>query len=78
MRGAQKQKIFGTVTVGERGQIVIPAELRKKFKVKPGDRLVAFAKHRMFGFIQVEEFNRFVTELSKVAMKFRRRRARAK
>ncbi|MDP2905717.1 MAG: AbrB/MazE/SpoVT family DNA-binding domain-containing protein [Candidatus Omnitrophota bacterium] len=78
MRGAQKQKIFGTVTVGERGQIVIPAELRKKFKVKPGDRLVAFAKHRMFGFIQVEEFNRFVSELSRAALKFKRRRAKGR
>ena len=78
MKGSQKQKIFGTVTVGERGQIVIPAELRKKFKVKPGDRLVAFAKHRMFGFIQVEEFNRFVSELSRMASKFRNRKAKGR
>ena len=78
MMGPQKQKIFGTVTVGERGQIVIPAELRKIFGVKSGDRLVAFAKHGMFGFFPVEEFNRFVAELTKVALKFGRRRARAK
>lgn len=32
--------VFGTVTVGERGQIVIPARARKLFKIKKGDELM--------------------------------------
>lgn len=32
--------IFGTVRVGERGQIVLPKEARELFDLKPGDRLV--------------------------------------
>ncbi len=32
--------IFGVVTVGEKGQIVIPAKARKVFDIKAGDRLV--------------------------------------
>ena len=32
--------IFGVVTVGEKGQIVIPARARKTFSISPGDRLV--------------------------------------
>ena len=32
--------IFGTVRVGERGQIVLPKEARGLFQIKPGDRLV--------------------------------------
>lgn len=32
--------IFGVVTVGEKGQIVIPQKARKIFGIKPGDRLV--------------------------------------
>lgn len=32
--------IFGTVRVGERGQIILPKETRDLFKIKPGDRLV--------------------------------------
>lgn len=32
--------IFGTVRVGERGQIVLPKEARDVFQIKPGDRLV--------------------------------------
>lgn len=32
--------IFGVVTVGEKGQIVIPAKARKMFSISPGDQLV--------------------------------------
>jgi len=32
--------LYGVVTVGERGQIVIPAEARKDLSLNPGDRLV--------------------------------------
>ncbi|MDQ2799353.1 MAG: AbrB/MazE/SpoVT family DNA-binding domain-containing protein [Armatimonadota bacterium] len=31
---------YGTATVGERGQIVIPAEARKKFNIETGDKLL--------------------------------------
>ncbi|OUP55211.1 MULTISPECIES: AbrB/MazE/SpoVT family DNA-binding domain-containing protein [Eubacteriales] len=32
--------IFGTVKVGERGQIVIPKEAREIFDINPGDSLL--------------------------------------
>lgn len=32
--------IFGTVKVGEKGQIVIPKEARKQFHINPGDTLI--------------------------------------
>ena len=32
--------LFGLVTVGDKGQIVIPAKARKLFEISPGDRLV--------------------------------------
>ena len=32
--------IFGTVRVGERGQIVLPKQARDVFKIKPGDMLI--------------------------------------
>ena len=31
---------FGTVKLGERGQIVIPKEAREVFEIKPGDNLL--------------------------------------
>ena len=32
--------LFGLVTVGDKGQIVIPAKARKMFDISPGDQLV--------------------------------------
>lgn len=37
---------FGTVKVGERGQIVIPKEARNMFDIKPGDSLAVFGKDK--------------------------------
>ena len=34
------QHAFGLVTVGDKGQIVIPAKARKIFNIQPGDRLI--------------------------------------
>lgn len=34
------KKFYGSVTVSERGQIVVPAEARKDFNIKPGDKLL--------------------------------------
>jgi len=36
-------QVFDVVTVGERGQIVIPAKARKEFSIKAGDKLVAIS-----------------------------------
>ena len=35
---------FGSVTVGERGQIVIPQKARKIFQIEPGDQLLMFGE----------------------------------
>lgn len=34
-------ELMGTVTVGPKGQVVIPVEVRDKMKIKPGDKLIA-------------------------------------
>jgi AbrB family looped-hinge helix DNA binding protein len=36
--------LYGTATVGERGQIVIPAEARKEIGIQAGDKLLIW-KH---------------------------------
>ena len=35
-------KLYGTVTVGERGQIVIPVEARKELGLEPFTKLLVF------------------------------------
>ena len=34
------RRVFGTVKVGDRGQIVIPKEARELFNIRPGDTLL--------------------------------------
>ena len=44
--GKQRQRFAGTVKVGERGQIVIPKEIREMFGIKAGDSLLVLADSR--------------------------------
>ena len=36
------RKYYGSTTVSERGQIVIPAEARRELKLEPGTKLLVF------------------------------------
>lgn len=39
MRIHGNKKLYGTATIGTKGQVVIPAEAREELGMKPGDRL---------------------------------------
>lgn len=50
--GAGMEKCyFGTVNVGERGQVVIPAEARKKLDIHTGDKLIIMSHPSDHGFM---------------------------
>jgi AbrB family looped-hinge helix DNA binding protein len=36
------KRFYGTVTVSERGQVVIPAEARRDFNIEIGEKLLVF------------------------------------
>lgn len=42
---------YGMVTVGERGQIVIPAEARRELGIEPGDKLLIMRHPAYAGFV---------------------------
>ncbi|MFO7945314.1 MAG: AbrB/MazE/SpoVT family DNA-binding domain-containing protein [Armatimonadota bacterium] len=44
----------GTVTVGERGQVVIPAEAREQLNISAGDKLLVFGRPRGTGLMMVK------------------------
>lgn len=48
--------LAGTATVGPKGQIVIPADVREKMNIKSGDKLIAlyFDSKKAIGFISEE------------------------
>jgi AbrB family looped-hinge helix DNA binding protein len=41
------KKFYGSVTVSERGQIVVPVEARKDFNIDTGDKLLVFGDMKM-------------------------------
>ena len=72
MSNISKDKIYGSATVGERGQVVIPANIRKSFRMKAGDKLIVFSKHEMIGLIPAEEFSHMLDKASEMLSKFRK------
>lgn len=40
LTGPGGRKFYGSVTIGERGQIAVPAEARRDHGFKPGDKLL--------------------------------------
>jgi len=54
--------VFGTVTVGERGQIVIPKQAREMFGIRPGSRLIMFGDIQQGGLALIDT-NRFTHHL---------------
>ena len=75
MNGIFKGEVFGTATVGERGQLVIPAELRKALGIKYGDQLMVFAKldRKVINLMPSKDFGRLLEHASKVIAKLERK-----
>ncbi|MDG6220710.1 MAG: AbrB/MazE/SpoVT family DNA-binding domain-containing protein [Candidatus Thermoplasmatota archaeon] len=40
---SDKPRLYGSVTVGERGQIVLPAKIREEMDITPGEKLLIFS-----------------------------------
>lgn len=66
-----KSKAYGTSTLGERGQIVIPAGLRRDLNIKSGDQLMVFAKldKRVISFMPLKDFSKFIERASSMISK---------
>ena len=56
-------KFYGSTTVGERGQVVIPAEARRDFQITPATKLLVFGSPRGEGliFTKAESVTEFLT-----------------
>lgn len=52
----EDKKFYGTTTVGEKGQIVLPAQLRKDMDIKAGEKLsvLVFGKMGCQGIVVVK------------------------
>lgn len=61
-----EKKLYGTATVGTKGQVVIPAEAREELAIEPGDRLYVVGSEtgKFVGFIKEEQLRLMVDKLT--------------
>ncbi|MBF0330965.1 MAG: AbrB/MazE/SpoVT family DNA-binding domain-containing protein [Candidatus Omnitrophica bacterium] len=66
-----KGKAYGSVNVGDRGQIVIPANLRKEFNIKAGEQLMVFAdpEKKIISMMHVRDFSELLERAGQVISK---------
>ena len=59
-------KIYGTATVGTKGQIVIPAEAREGFDMKPGEKIIMIGscERKFLGIMKEADFGDFLDKLN--------------
>lgn len=61
--------VFGTVRVGEKGQIVIPKQCRDVFDIKPGDNLLVLGDiHQGIGIVKQEALLDFAKAIFAAAL----------
>ncbi len=64
--GPHDKKLYGTATVGTKGQVVIPADAREDIGIQPGDRLyvVGSTSKKFVGFIKEEQLRQIVEHIT--------------
>lgn len=60
------KRLYGTATVGTKGQVVIPADAREALGIEAGDRLyvVGSQEKRWVGFIKEEQLRAMLDHLT--------------
>lgn len=60
-RSLVNDKLYGTTTLGARGQVVIPAAARKDLGLNPGDQILVMGHFgRVLGLIKAEQLEEII------------------
>lgn len=54
--------LFGVVKVGDKGQIVIPRDVRKQYDIKPGDSLMMLGDKNGIALLKTELFQDIINQ----------------
>lgn len=61
-----EERCFGITTIGEKGQVVVPAAARKALKLSKGEKLLVFGMgHEMIVLAKISTIEQFASHLSK-------------
>lgn len=60
------KKLYGTATVGTKGQVVIPADAREELDIKTGDRLyvVGSCERKWIGFVKEDQLRELIAHIT--------------
>ena len=60
------KQLYGTATVGTKGQVVIPADARESLRIHPGDRLYVMGSptKKWVGFVKEEQLREMLNYLT--------------
>ena len=58
-------ELVGTVTVGPKGQVVIPVEAREKMQIEPGAKMIALylEDHKTIAFVPENEIQTMIEKM---------------
>ena len=67
------KKLYGTATVGTKGQVVIPSDAREELDIQPGDRLyvVGSVEKKWVGFLKEDQLRELVEQLTENIEKYK-------
>jgi AbrB family looped-hinge helix DNA binding protein len=62
-----QRAIYGTVKVGDRGQVVIPAHARKELNINPGDLLLVMSgrNRRVLAMVKADAMRELADQIMK-------------
>jgi len=64
MADSKEKSFYGSVKVGERGQIVIPKKARDEHDIKAGDRLIVFGdNNRVLKLMKADNIRDFALKI---------------
>lgn len=65
-----EMQFYGTSTIGEKGQIVIPAKAREKLGITSGDDFIFFGHGPMIHVVKASEINGILEKMAKFSEGF--------
>jgi len=63
MKRFKGKKFYGSTVIGEKGQVVIPKEMRDDLKLKKGEKLLVFGFGNMIALMRFSNLKKFMKYL---------------